>query len=61
MIHKISWEETEKGKPFTREQLAKWGANYPPLKGWRKALEMGTDPNVPYVPQPKAKAVRDVQ
>lgn len=33
MFRKISFEETEKGYPFTREQLAQWGVDYPPRKG----------------------------
>ena len=58
MFRKISWDETEKAKPYTREQLAQWGVDFPPMKGWRLALAKGMDPNVPYVPQPKGnKAV----
>jgi hypothetical protein len=62
VLRKISWEETEKGKPFTREQLAQWGVDFPPLQGWRTALAKGTDPNVPYVrPAKSSKAVTCVQ
>jgi hypothetical protein len=48
---KISFEEQDKGQPFTREQLGRWGVNYPPRKGWRIALARGEDPNTP--PPPK--------
>jgi hypothetical protein len=47
----ISMEEQDRSK-HTKAQLAKWGVNYPPAKGWRKALAAGTDPNVQ---RPKVK------
>jgi hypothetical protein len=52
VFRKISFEEQEKGQPFTREQLTQWGVDYPPRKGWRIALARGEDPNTP--PAPKA-------
>jgi hypothetical protein len=56
VFRKVSYEEQEKGKPFTIEQLAQWGVDYPPRKGWRTALARGEDPNV--APHPKGLAVQ---
>jgi len=30
---------------FTRAQLARWGVNWPPKKGWRHKLAHGKNPN----------------
>lgn len=48
---KITDEEIESKRTsaggFSRSQLAAWGVNWPPIKGWRYALVHGGDPNSP--------------
>lgn len=63
MFLKVSFEKQEKGQPFTREQLAQWGVDYPPRKGWRIAMARGEDPNTPRAPKVRkgSMAVINVQ
>jgi len=56
MHRRISFEETGK-QAHTPEQLARWGVNYPPRRGWRIALSRGEDPNSPPAKQPRTMAV----
>ena len=47
----VTESDIEAGKSkrggFTRSQLSKWGVNWPPRHGWRRALIHGIDPNKP--------------
>ena len=45
MLRKISWEEQQKA-PYTPQQFALWGVNWPPPRGWRKALAAEYNPNL---------------
>jgi hypothetical protein len=42
----VSRQEVE-SVAHTRRNLAKWGVEWPPPKGWKKALIKGADPNAP--------------
>lgn len=46
----VSYADQEKGKSskggFRRKQLAKWGVNWPPMKGWQTKLHRGQNPNI---------------
>jgi hypothetical protein len=39
---------------WTKEQLAKWGVRWPPVKGWRQRLDAGLNPNANVTRQPQA-------
>ena len=49
-LKKVSFEEQEKAKNssgnFDLALLQQWGVTVPPVKGWRKRLALGQDPNV---------------
>ena len=46
---KVSTELIERSRTakggWSRKQLAEWGVQWPPKKGWKSALERGLDPN----------------
>lgn len=52
---KLTAEEIEAGKTeaggYTKAQLAAWGIDYPPPKGWKEKLMAG-DAFEPFVPEP---------
>jgi hypothetical protein len=39
------WTKEELSPPFTAEALVRLGVNWPPIKGWRRRLLSGDDPN----------------
>jgi hypothetical protein len=56
---KISHEVTEMFRTpaggWTKKQLAEWGVRWPPMRGWRRRLALGLDPNIPDSKFPKNK------